>query len=100
MPNDPTAHMSDDDIAATLGLITTLGEQHMTQQQEAESAEPAAEPATPEQPEEAEDTKDTERLDKMEQDMAALRIEIGQMIQKEVGSVKDMIKEALSSEDE
>lgn len=84
--------LSDDEAAAALGYITTLGQnQQMSMQAEQEPQEDGEQPETTEEtPEETED---------VDSKIGALKEEMQKMMQDEIGSLKEMIVSALNEDE-
>ncbi len=92
--------MSDDDIAATLGYITTLSESMMPKpEEEGDTEEESGGQSTEEEPEKQEVEDDSQKED-VKSEMEGFKKEIIDAIQGELGGIKDMVKQAINDEPE
>lgn len=85
--------LSNDELAAAMGFMTTLGDQQMMAQQEEQEA----------QGQEIADNELELEEEKPEVDPEAIKgdvmKEVKKLIKEEVGGIKDMLKEALNEEE-
>lgn len=88
---DPTSDMTDDDLAASLGYITTLSERMMTPpEEETDMQEAEPEPSAPEQEEEIEEEPEEEPEEDKE--------DVDDAQDKEIEDIKKQLEELLNEE--
>lgn len=106
-PQDPSLGMTEDEHAAALGYISTLARHVMGHQQTDKEVQDGSMPTDATQtPQDATQPTSsvasapdlTPRLDALESQFTTFKDEVQKAIKDEVGTVRDMIKEALSSE--
>lgn len=111
MPQQETqplqGQLSENDLAALLGYMTTLNQhaegQHPDQQVRQPQGEPQDGPTSPEtapgdaQPPEPQNTPDP-RIDALETQFNALKTEVAKTIKDEIGQVKEMVQKAVEDD--
>ena len=107
-PQRGEGELSNDDLAAALGFITTISENHLKQQAAQQPEVPTEAPQSPETaptaPQEAEPPKDLPDLqpeiDALKTQFDGLKADVEKLIKDELVSVKDMIKEVLTKDEQ